>query len=81
VLYGNLRRRRGRENHRQGGLKFTGSARVFDSEEDSLRGFSEAKLNRAMVVIRYKGPKAAPACARCKSDRGHYRQRLGSELH
>jgi dihydroxy-acid dehydratase len=43
------------------GLKFTGKARVFHSEEDSLKGILEGTVvKNDVVVIRYEGPKGGP---------------------
>ncbi|MEX0617653.1 MAG: dihydroxy-acid dehydratase [Pseudohongiellaceae bacterium] len=43
------------------GLKFTGTARVFHSEEDSLKGILDGTVVAGdVVVIRYEGPKGAP---------------------
>jgi dihydroxy-acid dehydratase len=43
------------------GLKFTGPARCFDSEEDMLRGMEEKKIQKGdVIVIRYEGPKGGP---------------------
>ena len=43
------------------GTRFSGPARVFDSEEDMLRGMEEGKIQRGdVVVIRYEGPKGGP---------------------
>ncbi len=43
------------------GLKFTGPARVFDCEEDMLKGLEQGKINKGdIVVIRYEGPKGGP---------------------
>ena len=62
VLYGNLAPQgavakiTGKE-----GLRFTGKARVFDSEEDSLAGILSGKVKAGdVVVIRYEGPKGGP---------------------
>jgi dihydroxy-acid dehydratase len=62
VLYGNLApegavaKITGKE-----GLKFTGKARVFDSEEDSLKGILSGKVRAGdVVVVRYEGPKGGP---------------------
>jgi len=41
--------------------KFTGSARVFDSEEDCMKAILEQKINVGdVLVIRYEGPKGGP---------------------
>jgi dihydroxy-acid dehydratase len=41
--------------------KFTGPARVFDSEEDSLKAILAKKIKPGdVIVIRYEGPKGAP---------------------
>ncbi len=43
------------------GLRFTGPARVFDSEEDMLAALEEDKIQKGdVVVIRYEGPKGGP---------------------
>ncbi len=62
VLYGNLApegavaKITGKE-----GLRFEGKARVFDSEEDSLKGILGGKVKSGdVVVIRYEGPKGGP---------------------
>ena len=62
VLYGNLApegavaKITGKE-----GLSFKGKARVFNSEEDSLRGILSGKVKAGdVVVIRYEGPKGGP---------------------
>jgi dihydroxy-acid dehydratase len=62
VLYGNLApegavaKITGKE-----GLRFDGRARVFNSEEDSLKGILDGKVKPGdVVVIRYEGPKGGP---------------------
>jgi dihydroxy-acid dehydratase len=62
VLYGNLApegavaKITGKE-----GLRFDGEARVFDSEEDSLKGILSGKVRAGdVVVIRYEGPRGGP---------------------
>jgi dihydroxy-acid dehydratase len=62
VLYGNLApegavaKITGKE-----GLRFTGKARVFNSEEDALKGILRGKVRAGdVVVIRYEGPKGGP---------------------
>jgi dihydroxy-acid dehydratase len=62
VLYGNLApegavaKITGKE-----GLKFVGSARVFNSEEASLQGILDGKVRAGdVVVVRYEGPKGGP---------------------
>ena len=43
------------------GLKFTGRARVFDSEESSLQAILDGKIVAGdVLVIRYEGPKGGP---------------------
>jgi dihydroxy-acid dehydratase len=43
------------------GLKFTGPARVYDSEEDMLRGLEKKQIQKGdVIVIRYEGPKGGP---------------------
>jgi dihydroxy-acid dehydratase len=62
VLYGNLApegavaKITGKE-----GLRFSGKARVFNSEEDCLQGILGGKVKSGdVVVIRYEGPKGGP---------------------
>jgi len=46
--------------------KITGPARVFDSEEACMEAILAQQIKPGdIVVIRYEGPKAGPACARC----------------
>jgi len=43
------------------GFAFSGSAAVFDSEEEMLRALEEGRIEPGMVVvIRYEGPKGGP---------------------
>ncbi len=43
------------------GLKFSGPARVFDSEEDMLHALEDQKIQKGdVVVIRYEGPQGGP---------------------
>ena len=43
------------------GLKFSGPARVFDSEEEMLKGLEDKKIQKGdVVIIRYEGPKGGP---------------------
>ena len=43
------------------GLSFSGSARVFDSEEEWLKGVLDGTVvKNDVIVIRYEGPKGAP---------------------
>lgn len=43
------------------GLKFSGPARVFDSEEEMLKGLETKRIQKGdVVVIRYEGPKGGP---------------------
>jgi dihydroxy-acid dehydratase len=72
VLYGNLApegavaKITGKE-----GLRFEGKARVFDSEEDSLRGILGDKVKAGdVVVIRYEGPKGGPGMREMLSPTG-----------
>lgn len=62
ILYGNLASEgavakiTGKE-----GTKFTGSARVFNSEEESLEAIQNGEVRKGdVVVIRYEGPKGGP---------------------
>ncbi len=43
------------------GLKFSGSARCYDSEEDMLAGLEEGEIQKGdVVIIRFEGPKGGP---------------------
>jgi len=43
------------------GLRFSGPARVYDSEEDMLQGLERGEIRKGeVVVIRYEGPKGGP---------------------
>ena len=43
------------------GLRFTGPANVFDSEEAMLRALEDGKIAKGeVIVIRYEGPKGGP---------------------
>lgn len=43
------------------GLTFTGPARVYDSEEDMLKGLEDKEIQKGdVVIIRYEGPKGGP---------------------
>ncbi|MFO0872162.1 MAG: dihydroxy-acid dehydratase [Pirellulales bacterium] len=43
------------------GLVFTGTANVFDSEEDMLAALEQQKIHKGdVVIIRYEGPKGGP---------------------
>ncbi len=43
------------------GMAFTGTANVFDCEEDMLKGLEEGQINKGdVVIIRYEGPKGGP---------------------
>jgi len=43
------------------GLRFSGPARVFDSEEDMLAGLEQGRISSGdVIVIRYEGPKGGP---------------------
>ena len=43
------------------GLKFTGPALCYDSEEDMLRGLEDGEIKGGeVIVIRYEGPKGGP---------------------
>jgi dihydroxy-acid dehydratase len=43
------------------GTKFTGPAKVFDSEEDMLKALEDGKIEKGdVIIIRYEGPKGGP---------------------
>jgi len=43
------------------GLVFTGTANVFDSEEDMLSALEEGNINKGdVIIIRYEGPQGGP---------------------
>ncbi len=53
------------------GLRFRGRARVFDSEENSLRGILGGKVRAGdVVVIRYEGPQGGPGMREMLSPTG-----------
>jgi dihydroxy-acid dehydratase len=72
VLYGNLApegavaKITGKE-----GLRFQGKARVFDSEEESLKGILGGKVRAGdVVIIRYEGPRGGPGMREMLSPTG-----------
>src|SRR5262249_37801346 len=43
------------------GLRFTGPAKVYDSEEDMLHALERKEIDKGdVIVIRYEGPKGGP---------------------
>ena len=43
------------------GTSFTGTASVFDCEEDMLKGLEDGKIKSGdVIIIRYEGPKGGP---------------------
>jgi dihydroxy-acid dehydratase len=43
------------------GLRFSGPAKVYDSEEDMLHGLERKEISKGdVIVIRYEGPKGGP---------------------
>ncbi len=45
----------------EGMMRFTGTAKVFDSEDDAVKAISNHKIHAGdVVVIRYEGPKGGP---------------------
>ncbi len=43
------------------GLRFTGPAKVFNSEEDMLHGLEQKRIAKGdVIIIRYEGPKGGP---------------------
>jgi dihydroxy-acid dehydratase len=83
VLYGNLApegavaKITGKE-----GLRFDGTARVFNSEEESLQGILGGKVKAGdVVIIRYEGPKGGPGMREMLSPTGAIIGRgLGSDV-
>ncbi|WP_428941008.1 dihydroxy-acid dehydratase [Fontivita pretiosa] len=62
ILYGNLAPDGavGKITGKQG-LRFEGPARVFDCEEDMLKGLEQGRIRHGeVIVIRYEGPKGGP---------------------
>ena len=62
ILYGNLAPEGavGKITGKQG-ARFSGPARVFDQEEDMLKGLEAGLIQKGdVVVIRYEGPKGGP---------------------
>ncbi len=53
------------------GLRFTGTAKVYDSEEQALQAILDGKVGAGdVVVIRYEGPKGAPGMREMLSPTG-----------
>jgi dihydroxy-acid dehydratase len=47
-------------------LKFSGPARVFESQDSAVKAILTNKVAAGdVVVIRYEGPAAGPACRKC----------------
>ncbi len=47
-------------------LKFTGPAKVYESQDDAVEAILGGKVVEGdVVVIRYEGPKGGPGCRRC----------------
>ncbi|HTM53976.1 MAG TPA: dihydroxy-acid dehydratase, partial [Pirellulales bacterium] len=43
------------------GLRFSGPAKVYDSEEDMLHSFERKEIQKGdVIIIRYEGPKGGP---------------------
>jgi dihydroxy-acid dehydratase len=48
------------------GLRFSGPAKVFDSEEEMLHALERNEIAKGdVIVIRYEGPKGGPGIRRC----------------
>lgn len=43
-----------------GMMKFSGPARVFDSEEDAMKAVMDNSIKDGFIVIRYEGPRGGP---------------------
>jgi dihydroxy-acid dehydratase len=69
VLFGNLAPRGGvvkRSAVKEAMLRFTGTAKTFDKEEDAVAAIYAGKIHSGdVVVIRYEGPAGGPACGKC----------------
>lgn len=53
-------------------LEHKGPARVFDCEEDAFAAVSKMDYKEGdVIVIRYEGPKVAPACVKCFQPQRH----------
>jgi dihydroxy-acid dehydratase len=53
------------------GIRFEGTARVFDSEHDALRAIIDGAVEAGdVIVIRYEGPKGAPGMPEMLSPTG-----------
>lgn len=47
-------------------LKFTGSARVFESQDAAVEAILGNEIKAGdVVIIRYEGPRGGPACKKC----------------
>jgi dihydroxy-acid dehydratase len=55
------------------GLVFKGPARVYDCEEDMLKGLENSEIQKGdVVVIRYEGPKGGPGMPEMLTPRFYY---------
>jgi len=53
------------------GLKFSGTANCFDSEEDMLHAMQQQKIKKGnVVIIRYEGPQGGPGMPEMLSPTG-----------
>ena len=60
--------------------KFTGPARVFDSEQDCLKAILAKKIKAGdVIVIRYEGPKGGPGMPEMLSPTGSQLDQLGED--
>ena len=49
-------------------LKFTGTAHIFESQDDAVLGILNGKVKPGEVVlIRYEGPRGGPGCRKCST--------------
>ena len=63
------------------GLKFTGTAKVFDSEEDGNEAIQNNLISEGdVVVIRYEGPKGGPGMRMLKPTSAIMGQGLGDKV-
>ena len=69
------------QNHRKGGLTFTGTAIVYESEESALRGILDGKVSAGnVVVIRNEGPVGGPGMREMLSTSAIMGKGLGKEV-
>ena len=71
----------GSENHREEGTRFSGSARVFGSEEEAQARINDGTVVAGdVVVIRYEGPGRPRHARNAHAHLGHRGRGLGNDV-